>query len=136
MYELVYSHGGHGGPYPNLKEAVEAAVRMIDGNLNREGIIIKDRKTGDSIVMLTENTIHGQGPLSRAGLSYSRRNIAGLIGWTAYLLTEADLHIISLALDKAFNNYRAWGVVVEAAADIVSEKEVLKNHGKELEITG
>lgn len=137
MYELLYDDGSHGGPYPTLKDAVDKAVRLVEGapwsNIH---VIIQDRGTGEHITMLNRSVIHGAPPLSQAGLTFSRRNIAGLIGWTAYLLTNADLAIISLALDKAFNNSAAWSVVVEAAADIVSEKEVLKNHGKKLESTG
>lgn len=40
MYELFYSNGGHGGPYA-LKEADDAAKRLLAGNRNMEYIEIR-----------------------------------------------------------------------------------------------
>lgn len=40
QYELVYSTGGHGGPYPNVAEAMEDAERRIRGNRNERWIAI------------------------------------------------------------------------------------------------
>jgi hypothetical protein len=58
-YELHYGTGGHGGPYPSLNEAVEAAVRLIRGSPSERYIYVFDRdematKTNPKAVMVVK----------------------------------------------------------------------------------
>jgi hypothetical protein len=43
MYELFYSWGGHGGPYPNFREARKHARRIIKNCRGAASIQIKPR---------------------------------------------------------------------------------------------
>lgn len=40
-FELFYSSGGHGGPYPNADEAREAAKRLLRGRRTEHSIQIR-----------------------------------------------------------------------------------------------
>lgn len=43
QYELYYSTGGHGGPYPSAFAAKLAALTALSGNINESHIDIKTR---------------------------------------------------------------------------------------------
>lgn len=43
MYELYYSTGGLGGPYPNTFEAKLQALRLLEGNKSERWISIVSR---------------------------------------------------------------------------------------------
>lgn len=40
-YELFYSSGGHGGPYPSIEEAEKAAKRLLCGNKKEHSIEVR-----------------------------------------------------------------------------------------------
>jgi hypothetical protein len=46
QYELHYGNGGHGGPYANLDEAKEAAIRLLKGSKSEHSIQIRQGVAG------------------------------------------------------------------------------------------
>ena len=43
MFELFYWHGGHGGPYTDLSEALQGAIRFLNGLPYDECVLIHPR---------------------------------------------------------------------------------------------
>lgn len=50
QYELHYSNGGHGGPYPTLEHAKEASVRLLKGCKSMQSIEIRAGVRGELIL--------------------------------------------------------------------------------------
>lgn len=46
IFELFYSYGGHGGPYPSVQEAVETAERLIVGSKTLQSVEIRPYEMG------------------------------------------------------------------------------------------
>lgn len=58
--ELFYSTGGHGGPYPDLDTAVQAAKRLLEGNPNERWIEVRSNSTAlEAIVVVNRLELTG-----------------------------------------------------------------------------
>ena len=53
MFELHYSTGGHGGPYPSIFEARCEALRRLAGNLNERYVTIVARTLDIAVARIT-----------------------------------------------------------------------------------
>lgn len=93
QYELLYSHGGHGGPYPNFVAAIRAASNYATG-LPYTNSVEVHRRTD---LLYGKETVLAKVEVNRA------RDMLTVAFWRKNHFEEIDVRPLDLPAEDGYN---------------------------------